>query len=804
MSGNQEQKQLRVLHVISSLDPRAGGTVACLMGWVSALARAGVNVDLASTWSKGDDQSNVQYLQRAGVNVHLIGPAVPRVLSWHKDIPSILTPLIEAADVVHIHALWEEIQYQAARIAQRIGKPYVITPHGMLDPWSLSQGRLKKRAYLAVRLQRNLDRAAAVHYTCQEERDLAARLGIAAPALVETLGLELSEFETLPEKGSFRLEYPQLGNRPIILFLARLHPKKGADLLIKAFALAFPDSPDAPALVLAGPDSEGHRAELEQLAEVHHVSGRVVFTGMLRGRNRIAAMADADLFALTSHQENFGIAVVESLAAGTPVLISDQVNIHREITRGGVGVTVPLDIPTIANELRLWMADGGPRVAAAAQARKWAWDHCNWDTIAQSWIGHYRRLSTAPQSMPTRILHVISSLNPGGGGPVFALQGLANAQHAHGLRVSVAASWCGDPADTVAPAMQNLGIPVTLIGPTHTRLQWHVRTGTVLRALIAQADIVHIHGIWEDIQHQAAAIARELCKPYIIRPCGMLDPWSLTYHRARKRLGLAVRVRRDLQEAAALHFTAESERDLTKPLQLRCPAIIVPNGLDFDQYRSLPARGSFRGRYPQIGNRPVVLFLSRIHPKKGLDILLPAFAQASAEIEKSGGGANARPMLIVAGSDCDGYETDVKALAEKLQIGQDVLFVGPLYNADKIAAYVDADLFCLPSYQENFGNVLIESLAAGTPVLISDQVNIYREIQAAQVGWVEPTGVSAFADALVRILTHAEERRAAAGRAHNFVWSRYDWNQIAWAWAEHYQALLGRTSQVPGSVRAKE
>ena len=432
MSVDHDEPKLRILHVISGLDPRSGGTVAALVGWASALARAGVRVDVASTYGKGDDPTFVNSLRAQGVTVHMIGPAIRHLLGWHKDIASTLRPLIAQADVVHIHALWEEIQYCAARLSLAAGKPYVISPHGMLDPWSLSQRHLKKTIYMRMRLRKCLDGASAIAYTCQEERNLAMPLGIPAPAIVESLGLDLSEFNDLPPRGEFRQLHPALGDRPIVLFLARLHPKKGADLLFRGFAHAFADPATSPALVIAGPDSEGTRASLEQLARDLNVSDRVVFTGMLRGRERIAAMVDADLFALTSHQENFGIAIAEALAAGTPVLISNKVNIYREIEAAAVGGVVTLDVPVIARELHRWMTSQELRQAAAAKARQWALSTCNWDAIAHNWIGHYSRLSQIQNTKSSRtqdstgenphVLHVISGFDRKSGGPVAALE----------------------------------------------------------------------------------------------------------------------------------------------------------------------------------------------------------------------------------------------------------------------------------------------------------------------------------------------------------------------------------------------
>jgi glycosyltransferase involved in cell wall biosynthesis len=282
--------------------------------------------------------------------------------------------------------LWEEIQHVAARAAQQKGVPYVIAPQGMLDPWSLRQSRWVKRLYMLLRLRRNLNRAAAIQFTADLERELTAPLGLRAPAIIEPNGIDLAEYHDLPPRGAARQRH---GVPPglMLLFLSRLHPKKGLDLLIPAFARA--ELEDA-TLVIAGPaDSAAYEAELRRLVREHGIEQRVIFTGMLHGSDRLALMADADLFVLPSYQENFGIVVAEALACGCPVLVSDQVNIHRDIAAAAVGAVFPLDVDAIARELRRWGGDEALRRAAAGRAAAFARARYDWTVIARRWTDHY-------------------------------------------------------------------------------------------------------------------------------------------------------------------------------------------------------------------------------------------------------------------------------------------------------------------------------------------------------------------------------------------------------------------------------
>jgi glycosyltransferase involved in cell wall biosynthesis len=381
----------RVLHVIPGVDARSGGPAMAMAGLCRAQREAGLEVTALATWRAGEGRDIADELDHHGVHVTLIGPARGPLAS-HRHLASTLRGMIEAAEVVHAHGLWEDVQHHAARIARALHRPYLITPHGMLTPWSLGQKRLKKSIYLALRLRRTLSRAAAIHYTSAHERDASAAVGLKPPAIVEPLGVDLREFQTLPQKGTFRAKHPVLAGRKVVMFLGRLHPGKGMEYLVPAFARVR----DRDAMLVAvGPDSGGFRATIERQIEQLGVSGHVLFTGMLRGRERIEALVDADLFALPSEHENFGISVVEALACGTPVIISDGVAIHHEIAAAGVGSVVKSDAKLLADEIDRWLGDESLRLSAGGErARAFVWERFDWSKVAARWVGHYRSLSS--------------------------------------------------------------------------------------------------------------------------------------------------------------------------------------------------------------------------------------------------------------------------------------------------------------------------------------------------------------------------------------------------------------------------
>lgn len=379
---------MRVLHVASSLDARVGGPVTALLGLVRAQRAAGLDVSVVATWMRGEDLHPADQLMAEGVPVTMVGPCLHRLVRWRPGLRRAIDNAVARADAVHIHALWEEIQARAAASAIRHGKPFWIRPCGMLDPWSLGQRGGFKRIVLDRRLRPLIDRATGIHYTADEERDLAAPLGLRAPAVVEPNGVEWGPFETLPERGTFRRARGLPAGAPVVLFLGRLHYKKGLDLLVPAFAhLKTRDA----RLVLAGPGEAGYESTVRSMVHDNGIAPRTLMAGMLRGPDKVAALVDADVLVLPSRQENFGIVVVEALAAGLPVVISENVNLRSVIEEHRVGAAVPLKAPAIAKALDAALRrTPDQRHEIAERARHLAREEFDWLRIGARWANRYR------------------------------------------------------------------------------------------------------------------------------------------------------------------------------------------------------------------------------------------------------------------------------------------------------------------------------------------------------------------------------------------------------------------------------
>jgi glycosyltransferase involved in cell wall biosynthesis len=258
-------------------------------------------------------------------------------------------------DAVIVHGLWQYHSFGTRRALARSSIPYYVFPHGMLDPWFKRRfplKHLKKWLYWPWADYRVLRDARAVLFTCEEERQLAAH----SFALYRAKGIVVGLGTLAPpaaDSSYFLGRFPQLRGRRILLFMGRLHPKKGCDLLIEAFAATLAADP-AWRLVFAGPDEVAWQTELAARAQELGMADRVVWTGMLRGLEKWSALPAAEVFALPSHQENFGIAVAEALACGVPVLISRAVNIWREIDSARAGLVAPDTVAGTTDLLRRW------------------------------------------------------------------------------------------------------------------------------------------------------------------------------------------------------------------------------------------------------------------------------------------------------------------------------------------------------------------------------------------------------------------------------------------------------------------
>jgi glycosyltransferase involved in cell wall biosynthesis len=327
---------VRVLQVISSVDPSGGGPIEGVNQLSAILASAGHSIEIASL-----DPPDATFLQQSVLPVHPLGPT-----AYSYGFSAKLIPWLRANraryDAVVVNGLWQFHSFGAWRALRKSNTPYVLYTHGMLDPWFKRRyplKHLKKWLYWPWAEYRVLRDAQAVLFTCEQERLLARSSFWLYQCNEVVVGLGTSAPQGNPEfeVQDFFKRYPELRNKKLVLFMGRIHPKKGCDMLIDAFAKILAQHPQWH-LVIAGPDQLGWQAILSQRAEQVGLASRIAWTGMISGATKWGALRTAEAFVLPSHQENFGIAVAEALAVGLPILISDKVNIWREIQADGAGI----------------------------------------------------------------------------------------------------------------------------------------------------------------------------------------------------------------------------------------------------------------------------------------------------------------------------------------------------------------------------------------------------------------------------------------------------------------------------------
>jgi glycosyltransferase involved in cell wall biosynthesis len=335
----------RLLQVVRSLRAESGGVAVAARTLAADLAARGDVVTIASLDPADAAAPGVQAFGRSSLGYGYAAEFSPWLKTHRSEF-----------DAVIVHGLWQYPGLGTWRALRGTSTPYFVFCHGMLDPWfkrTYPLKHLKKWLYWPWAEYRVLRDAAGVFFTTEEERRLA-RESFAlyrAREHVVPLGVPEPPADSAAQRAAFRTAATTLGERPFLLFLGRVHPKKGLEELLRGYATAIRTHAGAPQLVVAGPcHDEAYRATLRALASSLGIAEHVHWQPMLEGDAKWGALRECEAFALVSHQENFGLAVVEALACGCPVLISDQVNLWREIVDAGAGFVAP-DTPAGAADL---------------------------------------------------------------------------------------------------------------------------------------------------------------------------------------------------------------------------------------------------------------------------------------------------------------------------------------------------------------------------------------------------------------------------------------------------------------------
>lgn len=390
-----------------------------------------------------------------------------------------------------------------------------------------------------------------------------------------------------------------------------------------------------------------------------------------------------------------------------------------------------------------------------------------------------------------RILHIIPNYPPG----VFA-RGVTGPMYAlnkelvkMGVEVTVYTTNLDGKKILNVPLNQEVvldGVKVYYFPITYKSWYYSAALHGALIHNLKNFDLIHISSVFLSVSTLGAYYAKKFNKPYIISPHGSLMQEPLQYHALKKEIQVNLIEKRNLAGAVAIHFTTEKESEeyMAADFPIK-KAFVVPYCFDIEEFeKDDMSHGIFRKRFNIGQNKKIVLFLSRISWKKGLDTLIPAFAEVLKKEPEA--------ILVIAGPDDENYKKEVILQIEncKLKIGRDVIFTGILLGEDRISAYRNADVFILPSYSENFGMVIVEALAFCLPVVITKGIGISKKIKKAGAGFMVEKEINQVAEAVLRILNNPDLAKKMGEQGRELVKREFSCDKIAERFIEEYQEVV--------------
>lgn len=388
---------MKILQIVPSISLVYGGPSQMVLGLAPALAREGVKVTILTTDSNGDrnqaplDVPLNQPISQDGYEIIYFRCAPFRRYKFSLNLLKWLEDHGREYDLVHIHALFSPVSSFAARICRRQNIPYILRPLGTLDPADLRKKKQLKKLYAAAIEKANMKNAAAIHFTSVEEAKVSHRFGTTTRDIVLPLGVNSVARE---EKNTIRADLGIEKEIPIILFMSRIDPKKGLDILIPALENLVKAGQKFH-FVMAGtnPQDPEYEQKINQQIQNSSLRNHSSITGFVTGTQKSSLLQAADIFVLPSYYENFGIAVAEAMVAGVPVVISDGVHIWPDVHNSNAGWVCRNDVDDLTKQLQQALNNPEERQQRGNNAREYALNNYSWSAIAQQLIKVYQELA---------------------------------------------------------------------------------------------------------------------------------------------------------------------------------------------------------------------------------------------------------------------------------------------------------------------------------------------------------------------------------------------------------------------------
>jgi glycosyltransferase involved in cell wall biosynthesis len=387
---------MKVLHVIPSVGRVRGGPSESVLGMVKALNSYGVTAEIATTNDNGLDLLEVPLEQRTIYQEVPIwffsrfSPAVPaiREFAFSAKLSAWLVQNIHNYDLVHVHAIFSYPSTSAMLIARWQKIPYIIRPPGQLCDWALQYKSRKKEIYLNLVEYANINHSSAIHFTSDKEQQEASKLPLTSPSFIVPHGICIPP--EIPNASQLLRQYLQVPeDEPIVLFMGRLHPVKGLDYLIPALGKL---KEQRFTFVLAGSGDQDYEEVVQRLLTESGISDRTRSLGFVTGDLKNLLFQGANVLAMTSYQENFGMAALEAMGAGLPVIVSSGVGLASTISQNQIGDVVELDIDAISVSLKNYLDNLSQSQEIGKQARQFVLENYSWNSVAVRLNDIYTRI----------------------------------------------------------------------------------------------------------------------------------------------------------------------------------------------------------------------------------------------------------------------------------------------------------------------------------------------------------------------------------------------------------------------------
>lgn len=384
---------MKLLVVVPSLGAVYGGPSKSVIELAQALGKSGIDVDLVSTNVNGKDTIDAPiktWIQREHYRFQVFPCKTINDYKLSLSITQWLFQHIREYDIVQTNAIFSVPNLPAYLACRQHNVPYVVIPRGMLEPWALSYKATKKKIYYKLFEQPALQRASAIQMLASTEAQQIYPLNLKTPLVISPNGIHQQDFDALPTGHTFYKKFPETKDKKLLLFLGRIDPKKGLDLLATAFGKVKTQFPNAH-LVIAGPDNIGFSPTAKQYFADNQCSDAVTFTGILTGQMKYSALAAADYYIAPSYSEGFSMSVLEGMAAGLPCIITTGCN-FPEAAEARVAHVVPIDANAITGALLDCFSNPETASAMGKRARQFIFQNYTWDQIAQNLTAVYQNI----------------------------------------------------------------------------------------------------------------------------------------------------------------------------------------------------------------------------------------------------------------------------------------------------------------------------------------------------------------------------------------------------------------------------